>query len=80
MFSQLHTNTRNRLNYKKFSLYVYLRYTEKLQLRSIGRRSQEQLTDSFTPIDLDNIFDDNDPINLWLPEKERLVFDGDDLH
>jgi len=68
------------LTYKRLNLIVYLRYNQKLKLRSLGRRSQEQLTDSFTPIDLDNIFDDSDPINLWLSEKERPVFEGDDLH
>jgi len=80
MFSQVHTKTRNRLTYKKLNLIVYLRYNQKLKLRSLGRRSQKQLIDSFTPIDLENIFDDSDPINLWLSEKERPVFEGDDLH
>ncbi|KAJ8433126.1 hypothetical protein Cgig2_004864 [Carnegiea gigantea] len=28
----------------------------------------------------DNNFDNNDPINPGLPEKEQLVFEGDDLH
>ena len=80
IFSQVHTKMRNKLAYKKLNLIVYFCYNQKLKLRSIGRRSQEQLTDSFTPIDLNNIFDDSDPINLWLLEKERPVFEGDDLH
>jgi len=79
MFSQVHTKTRNRLTYRKLNLIVYLRYNQKLKLRSIGRRSQEQLTDSFTPIDLNNIFDDNDPINLWLSEKEPPAFEEDEF-
>ncbi|KAJ8432199.1 hypothetical protein Cgig2_013741 [Carnegiea gigantea] len=33
-------------------------------------KESKQLADSFTPIDLDNIFDDDDPINVWLLEKE----------
>jgi len=49
-----------------------------LKLRSIGR-SQEQLKDSFTPIDLDNIFDDNNPISLWLSEKKPLAFEKDEF-
>ena len=69
IFSQVHTKTLNRLTYKKFNLIVYLRYNQKLKLRSIGRMSQEQLIDSFNPIDLDNIFDDNDPINLMVVRK-----------
>ena len=80
MFSQVHTKTQNRLTSQKFNLVVYLRYNQKLTLRSIGRRSQAQLTNSFTPIDLDNIFNDSDLINLWLSEKERPVFEGNDLH
>ena len=50
-----------------------------MKLRSIGRRSQEQLTDSFTPIDHDNIFNDNDPINLWLSEKKPPAFEEDEF-
>ena len=48
-------------------------------MRSVGRRSQEQLIDSFTPIDLYNILADNDPINLWLSEKEPADFEGDEF-
>jgi len=42
-------------------------------------RSQEHLTDSFSPIDLDNIFDDNNLINLWFSEKKSPPFKEDEF-
>ena len=80
MFSRVHTKARNRLTYKKLDLIVFLRYNQKLKLRCARRRTEEELTESFNPINLDYIFDDDDPLNLWLSEKELPVFEGDDLN
>ena len=49
-------------------------------MRCARRRTEEELTESFNPINLDYIFDDDDPLNLWLSEKEQPVFEGDDLN
>ncbi|KAJ8434364.1 hypothetical protein Cgig2_031610 [Carnegiea gigantea] len=49
-----------------------------LHAASETKLCQEQLTDSFTPIDLENIIDDSDPINLWLSGKERPIFEEED--
>jgi len=68
------------LTYKKLDLIVFLRYNQKLKLRCARRRTEEELTESFNPINLDYIFDDDDPLKLWLFEKEQLVFEGDDLN
>jgi len=68
------------LAYKKLDLIVFLRYNQKLKLRYAKRRTKEGLTESFNPIKLYYIFDDDDPLNLWLSEMEQPVFEGDDLN
>ena len=40
------------------------------------RRSQEDIENSFNPINLDYIFQDDDPLNPWLEERESPLLDG----
>ena len=78
MWSQVHTKARNRLQYKRLHMIVYLRYNMKLKIRHATRRSQQEIDSSFNPINLDYIFED-DPLNSWLEGREQPVFEGDDF-
>ncbi|KAF1862368.1 hypothetical protein Lal_00026899 [Lupinus albus] len=46
------------------------------QLRTEMRRSQEEIEASFNPINLDNIFQEDDPLSEWIEERENLALDG----
>jgi len=81
MFSRVHTKARNRLTYKKLDLIVFIRYNLKLKLRCAKRKTEEEVSESFNPINLDYIFEDEeDPFNLWLSEREQPVFEEDNLN
>ena len=45
-------------------------------MRHMMRRSQEDIENSFNPINLDYIFQDDDPLNPWLEERESPLLDG----
>lgn len=79
MWSLVHTKTRNRLKYKRLHMIVYVRYNMKLKMRHLRRRGNDEINCSFDPINLDYIFDEDDPLNEWVEETEQPVFDGDDL-
>ena len=40
------------------------------------RKSQEEINDSFNPINLDYIFQEEDPLSPWLEEREGPLLDG----
>ncbi|XP_021851785.2 uncharacterized protein [Spinacia oleracea] len=79
MWSLVHTKIRNRLKYPRLHQIVYLRYNMKLKLRHLRRHGNDELNSSYDPINLDYIFDVEDPLNDWLEESEAPVFQGDDL-
>jgi len=77
----VHTNARNRLTYKKLDLIVFICYNKKLKLRCTKQNTEEEVTESFNPNNLDYIFnDEKDPFNPWLSKKEQLVFEENNLN
>ncbi|CAL5356470.1 unnamed protein product [Camellia sinensis] len=77
-FSLIHTKTRNRLKYKKIQRLVFITYNMRLKLRHVKRSSQEEIDRSFNPINLDYIFEEDDPISPWIEERENPLLDGVD--
>ncbi|KAI8555769.1 hypothetical protein RHMOL_Rhmol05G0200200 [Rhododendron molle] len=77
-FSLIHTKTRNRLKYQKLNKIVYVYYNMRLKIRHATRRSDEKRDDHFNPINLNYIFDENDPLAEWLQEEEHTILDDID--
>lgn len=50
----------------------------RLKIRNATRRSQQDIEESFNPINLDYIFDEDDPLSSWLEETEEALLDGQD--
>ena len=50
----------------------------RLKLRHVKRSSQEEIDRSFNPINLDYIFEEDDPISPWIEERENPLLDGVD--
>lgn len=61
-------------------MIVYHQYNMKLRQRHMQRRSREEIYSSFNPINLDYIFEGDDPLNPWLEESEQLVFEDEDTN
>ncbi|KAF1879810.1 hypothetical protein Lal_00039682 [Lupinus albus] len=51
-------------------------YNMKLKMRTEMRRSQEEIEASFNLINLDNIFQEDDPLSEWIEERENSALDG----
>ncbi|XP_056689155.1 uncharacterized protein [Spinacia oleracea] len=79
MWSLVHTKIRNRLKYQRLHQIVYLRCNMKLKMRHLRRHGNDELNASYDPINLDYIFDVEDPLNEWLEESEAPVFEGDNM-
>ncbi|XP_019416442.1 PREDICTED: uncharacterized protein LOC109327740 [Lupinus angustifolius] len=47
-----------------------------LKMRTEMRRSQEEIEASFNPINLDNIFQEDDPLSKWIEERVNPALDG----
>ncbi|XP_028060037.1 uncharacterized protein LOC114263653 [Camellia sinensis] len=77
-FSLIHTKTRNRLKYNKIQRLVFITYNMRLKLRHVKRSSQEEIDRSFNPVNLDYIFEEDDPISPWIEERENPLLDGVD--
>ncbi|XP_028055925.1 uncharacterized protein LOC114260062 [Camellia sinensis] len=77
-FSLIHTKTRNRLKYKKLNKLVYVYYNMRLKVRHATRKSQDDREESFNPINLDYIFEEDDLLTPWLQEREHAVLDDED--
>ncbi|KAI8556211.1 hypothetical protein RHMOL_Rhmol05G0234700 [Rhododendron molle] len=77
-FSLIHTKTRNRLKYQKLNKIVYVYYNMRLKIRHATRRSDEERDDHFNPINLDYIFDEDDPLAKWLQKEEHAILDDVD--
>ncbi|KAG8661099.1 hypothetical protein MANES_02G210140v8 [Manihot esculenta] len=75
-FSLIHTKTRNRLKYQKLHALVFVHYNMRLKIRNVTRKSQQELDRSYDPINLDYIFEEDDPLNSWLEERESPLLDG----
>lgn len=45
-------------------------------MRHSRRRSQEEIENSFNPINLDYIFNEDDPLSQWIEERENPLLDG----
>ena len=70
-FSYIHTKAKNRLKYERLQKLVYTYYNMRLKIRHQQRKSAEEINDSFNPISLHHIFEDEDPLLEWLQEKEN---------
>ncbi|XP_057970336.1 uncharacterized protein LOC131159441 [Malania oleifera] len=77
-FSLIHTKTRNRLKYMRLQKLVFVHYNMRLKLRRTMRRSQREIEEGFNPINLDYIFEEDDPLSQWLEERETPLLDGQD--
>ncbi|CAH9068407.1 unnamed protein product [Cuscuta epithymum] len=75
-FSYIHTKSRNKLKYKKLQKLVFTQYNMKLKMRHQMRRSQEEIEESFNPINLDYIFEESDALSPWIEERENPLLDG----
>lgn len=75
-FSYIHTKVRNRLKYKKLQKLVFVHYNMKLRMRDQKRNSQQEIEESFNPINLDYIFQEDDPLSPWMEEREGPLLDG----
>ncbi|KAK5839145.1 hypothetical protein PVK06_007910 [Gossypium arboreum] len=49
----------------------------RLKLRHMRRKSAQELEMSFNLINLDNIFEEDDPLNAWIEEKEDYILDSE---
>ncbi|KAJ1407168.1 Ribonuclease H-like superfamily [Sesbania bispinosa] len=74
-FSYIHIKTRNRLKHKKLQKLVFVHYNMKLKMRHGMRKSQEEIEASFNPINLDYIFQEDDPLSPWIEERENPLLD-----
>eukprot|EP00262_Sarcandra_glabra_P022250 TRINITY_DN9814_c0_g2_i3.p1 TRINITY_DN9814_c0_g2~~TRINITY_DN9814_c0_g2_i3.p1 ORF type:complete len:129 (-),score=12.94 TRINITY_DN9814_c0_g2_i3:175-561(-) len=72
-FSLIHTKSRNRLTMERLQDLVYCHYNMRLRVRNIQRAKRDD--ESFNPIELNNIFDDADPLREWIEEKEEALLD-----
>ncbi|KAI8559907.1 hypothetical protein RHMOL_Rhmol04G0212400 [Rhododendron molle] len=77
-FILIHTKTRNQLKYQKLNKIVNMYYNMRLKIRHATRRSDEERDDHFNPINLDYIFDEDDPLAEWLQEEEHAILDDVD--
>uniref|UniRef100_A0A151UHY0 Copia protein n=1 Tax=Cajanus cajan TaxID=3821 RepID=A0A151UHY0_CAJCA len=75
-FSYIHTKTRNRLKYKKLQKLFFTHYNMKLKMSHQMRKSQEEIKTSFTAINLDYIFQEDNPLSPWIEERENPLLDG----
>lgn len=50
----------------------------RLKIRNLVDRTADG--DYYNPIDLSQIFEENDPINTWIHEAEEPVLDGKDTN
>ncbi|KAJ9184956.1 hypothetical protein P3X46_004640 [Hevea brasiliensis] len=65
-FSLINTETRNKLRYQKLHVLTFVHYNIRLKLE---RR--------YNPIHLDYIFEEDNPLNPWLEERESPLLDGE---
>ncbi|XVF07160.1 hypothetical protein REPUB_Repub06bG0114600 [Reevesia pubescens] len=75
-FSYIHTKARNRLKYDRLQKLVFTYYNMRLKMRHQQRVSIDEMNNSFNSINLDHIFEDDDPLSEWLQEKENPLLDG----
>ncbi|XVF14454.1 hypothetical protein REPUB_Repub09cG0061700 [Reevesia pubescens] len=75
-FSYIHTKARNKLKYERLQKLVFNYYNMRLKMRHQQRVSIKEMNNSFSPINLDHIFEDDDPLSEWLQEKENPLLDG----
>ncbi|XP_057958130.1 probable leucine-rich repeat receptor-like serine/threonine-protein kinase At3g14840 isoform X4 [Malania oleifera] len=77
-FSLIYTKTRNRLKYMRLQKLVFVHYNMRLKLRRTMRRSQREIEEGFNPINLNYIFEEDDPLSQLLEERETPLLDGQD--
>ncbi|KAL7251221.1 hypothetical protein ACSBR1_013116 [Camellia fascicularis] len=77
-FSLIHTKTRNRLKYKKLNKLFHVYYNMRLKIIHATRKSQDDREESFNPINLDYIFEEDDLLTPWLQEREHAILDDED--
>ena len=49
-----------------------------LKIRHLTRNTAREIEEGFNPINLDYIFEEDDPLSLWLEEREAPLLDGQD--
>ena len=76
-FAQIHTKVRNRLNYAKLEKLVFAQYNMRLKLKFLTNEDRES---EFKPIDLSNVFEEDEGISEWLDDPGDTLLDelGDD--
>lgn len=53
-------------------------YNMRLKIRHATRKSQDDREESFNPINLDYIFEEDDLLTPWLQEREHAILDDED--
>ena len=71
----IHTKSRNRLTMLKLEKFVFVHYNMRLRARNLQRRDNGD----YDPINLDYIFDEDDPLDEWLAEREDAVLPNTDF-
>ena len=72
----IHTKLRNRLAMNKLHKLVFVHYNMRLRVRNLICKSDD---DYYNPIDLNNIFNDDDILDEWIREGEQPMLPPDDL-
>ncbi|KAA3477025.1 SecY/SEC61-alpha family [Gossypium australe] len=57
--------------------FIYEAMDRAKLLRHVRRKSVQELEMSFNPINLDNTFEEDDPLNAWIEEREDATLDSE---
>ncbi|PSS08381.1 Ribonuclease H-like domain protein [Actinidia chinensis var. chinensis] len=71
-FAHIHTKVRNQLNYAKLEKLVFAQYNMRLKLKFLANEDRES---EFKPIDLSNVFEEDEGISEWLDDPGDILLD-----
>ena len=59
-------------------MLVYCYYNMMLKIGYLTRNTVRKIEERFNPINLDYIFEKDDPLSMWLEERKAPLLDGQD--
>ncbi|RWR91145.1 hypothetical protein CKAN_02028900 [Cinnamomum micranthum f. kanehirae] len=74
-FSFIHTKSLNRLTMQKLEKLIFVHYNMRLRAKNLQRKENVD----YDPINLDYIFEEDDPLDEWLDEREDAVLPNTDF-
>ena len=77
-WSLINTKLRNRLEMKKLHKLVYIHYNVRLRVKNLMQERSDE--DLYNPINLNNIFNDDDILDEWIREGEEPLISFDNLN